>query len=36
VDSSQISTLSYGEERPAVLGADEVSWSANRRAVLVY
>ena len=36
VDSSQISTLSYGEERAAVLGADEVSWSANRRAVLVY
>ena len=36
VDSSQINTLSYGEERPAVLGDDEVSWSANRRAVLVY
>ncbi len=36
VDSAQINTLSYGEERPDVLGADEVSWSANRRAVLVY
>lgn len=36
VDSTQINTISYGEERPAALGADEYSWSQNRRAVLVY
>ena len=36
VASSQINTLSYGEERPAALGNDEVSWAENRRAVLVY
>lgn len=36
VDSAQINTISYGEERPAVLGADEYAWSQNRRAVLVY
>lgn len=36
VSPSQISTLSYGEERPAVYGNDELSWAENRRAVLVY
>jgi peptidoglycan-associated lipoprotein len=36
VSRSQISTLSYGEERPAVYGNDELSWAENRRAVLVY
>lgn len=36
VDSRQISTISYGEERPAVQGHDENSWAQNRRAVLVY
>jgi peptidoglycan-associated lipoprotein len=36
VDRAQINTISYGEERPAAFGSDEVSWSENRRAVLVY
>ena len=33
---SQMSTVSYGEERPAALGSDEESMSLNRRVVLVY
>lgn len=36
VDAAQINTISYGEERPDMLGHDEASWSKNRRAVLVY
>jgi peptidoglycan-associated lipoprotein len=36
VDSGQINTISYGEERPVSLGHDEVSWAENRRGVLVY
>jgi peptidoglycan-associated lipoprotein len=36
VSNSQLNTISYGEERPASLGHDEVSWSENRRGVLVY
>ena len=36
VSSAQINTISYGEERPAALGHDEVSWAENRRGVLVY
>ena len=36
VADSQLNTISYGEERPASLGHDEVSWAENRRAVLVY
>ena len=36
VPSAQINTISYGEERPASLGHDEVSWGENRRGVLVY
>jgi peptidoglycan-associated lipoprotein len=35
VDASRISTISYGKERPAVVGHDESSWSQNRRAVTV-
>ena len=31
----QISTISYGEERPVQNGQDEASWSKNRRAVIV-
>ena len=34
--ASQLSTISYGEERPAVFGSDEGSWSLNRRVELVY
>jgi peptidoglycan-associated lipoprotein len=35
VAASRISTISYGKERPAVMGNDEGSWSQNRRAVTV-
>jgi peptidoglycan-associated lipoprotein len=34
--ASQLSTVSYGEERPAATGSDEESWSLNRRVELVY
>jgi peptidoglycan-associated lipoprotein len=33
---AQISTVSYGEERPAVLGHDEAAWAKNRRVEIVY
>ena len=36
VSPAQISTVSYGEERPAVLGHDESAWSKNRRVEIVY
>ncbi len=36
VDSAQINTISYGEERPLAVGHDEASWAENRRGVLVY
>lgn len=36
VTDAQINTISYGEERPAALGHDEMSWAENRRGVLVY
>lgn len=32
----QISTVSYGEERPAVPGHNEAAWAKNRRVVIVY
>lgn len=32
----QISTVSFGEERPAALGHDEESWRLNRRVEIVY
>lgn len=32
---SRLSTVSYGKERPATLGANEAAWSQNRRAVSV-
>lgn len=34
--SDQLNTVSYGEERPAVLGSDDEAWSLNRRVELVY
>jgi peptidoglycan-associated lipoprotein len=34
--ASQVTTVSYGEERPAVFGSDEESYSRNRRVELVY
>ena len=33
---AQISTVSYGEERPAVPGHDEAAWAKNRRVEIVY
>ena len=33
---SQISTVSYGEERPAIDNHDEYSWSQNRRVEIIY
>ncbi|VAW81230.1 Tol-Pal system peptidoglycan-associated lipoprotein PAL [hydrothermal vent metagenome] len=36
VSPSQISTVSFGEEKPAVEGHDESAWSMNRRVELVY
>ena len=33
---AQISTVSYGEERPAVQGHDEAAWAKNRRVEIVY
>lgn len=35
IDSSRLSTISYGKERPAVLGSNEEAWAQNRRGVFV-
>jgi peptidoglycan-associated lipoprotein len=35
IASSRISTVSYGKERPAVVGSNEAAWAQNRRAVTV-
>jgi peptidoglycan-associated lipoprotein len=34
--ANQLSTVSYGEERPAATGGDEEAWRLNRRVELVY
>ncbi len=34
--AGQLTTVSYGEERPALFGSDENAWSQNRRAELAY
>jgi len=34
IERSRIETVSYGEERPAVLGSDEGTWQRNRRVEL--
>jgi len=36
VQASQISIMSYGEEKPLVLGQSEDAYAKNRRAVIVY
>jgi len=36
VPASQMMTISYGEERPNVLGTGEAAWSKNRRVELIY
>ena len=33
IDSSRLSTISYGKERPAVIGSNDGAWSQNRRSV---
>jgi len=35
IPASRISTISYGKERPAVVGSSEESYAQNRRAVTV-
>lgn len=35
ISSNRIRTVSYGKERPAVLGANPASWAQNRRGVTV-
>ena len=34
--AEQVSTVSYGEERPAALGSNEEAYSLNRRVEIVY
>jgi len=36
VAESQLTTVSFGAERPAVEGDDEAAWTQNRRVELVY
>jgi len=36
VQSRQLETVSYGEEKPLVRQSNERAWAQNRRAVLVY
>lgn len=35
VDPGRIRTVTYGEERPAVVGSNDAAWAQNRRAVTV-
>ena len=35
VDPNRLTTISYGKERPAVLGSNEEAWAQNRRSVFV-
>lgn len=34
--ATQLEVISYGEEKPAVLGSDDLSWAKNRRVELAY
>ena len=36
LSADQITVVSYGEERPADMGHDEMSWEKNRRVEIVY
>jgi peptidoglycan-associated lipoprotein len=36
VTDAQVATVSYGEERPAMAGQGETSWTKNRRVEVVY
>ena len=35
IPAGRISTISYGKERPAVVGSNEAAWAQNRRGVTV-
>ena len=35
IAAGRIKTISYGKERPAVVGSNEAAWAQNRRAVTV-
>ena len=35
IDPNRLTTISYGKERPSVLGSNEDSWAQNRRGVFV-
>ena len=35
VNANRLSTVSYGKERPAVLGSNQDAWAQNRRGVFV-
>ena len=35
VNANRLSTVSYGKERPAVLGSNEDAWAQNRRGVFI-
>jgi peptidoglycan-associated lipoprotein len=35
VDPGRIRTVTYGEERPAVVGSNDAAWAQNRRAVTI-
>jgi len=35
IDANRITTISYGKERPAVIGDNEAAWAQNRRGVTV-
>ena len=36
VNPSQLESVSFGEERPAMMGSDETTWAKNRRTELNY
>jgi peptidoglycan-associated lipoprotein len=35
IEARRVATISYGKERPAVVGSNEAAWSQNRRGVMV-
>ena len=35
IQPARLRTVSYGEERPAVIGSNELAWAQNRRAVFI-
>ena len=35
ISANRVQTISYGKERPAVLGSNESAWQQNRRGVSI-